>query len=135
MADEIEYKKKEFMFKGKKLEELQKLSIREFADLIGSRERRYILRNFQDIETFIARAKKKATKNKPIKTHNRTIVVVPEMVGMKIGIYTGRVFEMVEITGEMLGHKFGELATSRARIKHTKSGVGATKGTKAKSKK
>jgi small subunit ribosomal protein S19 len=63
------------------------------------------------------------------------LVIVPKLVGMKIQIYNGRDFVPVEITGEMLGHKLGEFAPTRARIKHTKAGVGATKGTKHKSKK
>jgi len=54
---------------------------------------------------------------------------------MKIFIFNGNTFVPIEITGEMLGHKFGEFAPTRARIKHAKSGVGATKGTRAKSKK
>ena len=57
------------------------------------------------------------------------------MIGMKIQIYNGRNFVPVEIFGEMLGHKFGEFAPTRVRIVHSKSGVGATKGTKHKSKK
>lgn len=126
-----EYKKKEFTYQGKTVEELKKLGVREFAEFARARERRNILRNFQKIEDFIKRAKKKISRNKPVKTHLRTIVVVPDMIGMKIGIYNGKTFEMIDITGEMLGHKFGELATSRQRIKHSKSGVGGTKGTKA----
>ena len=61
--------------------------------------------------------------------------VFPQMVGWKIGIYNGQKFVPVEVIGEMLGHKFGEFAPTRARIKHGKLGVGATKGSKHKSKK
>jgi len=35
----------------------------------------------------------------------------------------------------MLGHKFGEFSLTRGKIKHSKAGVGATKGSKHKSKK
>ena len=57
------------------------------------------------------------------------------MIGMKIQIYNGHNFTPVEIVGEMLGHKFGEFSPTRVRIKHSKAGVGATKGSMAKSKK
>ncbi|MBS3076129.1 30S ribosomal protein S19 [Candidatus Pacearchaeota archaeon] len=131
-----EYKKKEFKFKGKTIEELQEMSIREFAKIIPARNRRTILRNFQEIENFVSRANDKFSKGKKvIRTHKRDLVVVPQMVGMKFQIYNGNKFVPVEIVGEMLGHKFGEFAPTRARIIHSKSGVGATKGSRAKSKK
>jgi len=72
----------------------------------------------------VERAKKKIKNNKLVKTHQRDLIVVPEMVGMKIQIYNGRAFIPAEITGEMLGHKLGEFALTRTRVKHTKAGVG-----------
>ncbi|MCF7910596.1 30S ribosomal protein S19 [Candidatus Pacearchaeota archaeon] len=131
----IETKKKEFAYRGKTLEELKQLDTREFAKLVRSRDRRMIMRNFQKIEGFVNRAKQKIKKNKPVKTHNRDLVITPQMIGMKIFVYNGKEFKPVEITGEMLGHKFGEFSTTRAIIKHGKAGVGATKGSKHKSKK
>ena len=127
--------KKQFTYKGKTIEELKELNVREFAKLIKSRQRRTILRNFQEIENFINRSKIKIAKNKPIKTHQRDLIVTPEMIGWKIFIYNGNKFIPAEITGEMLGHVFGEFSPTRARIKHSKAGVGATKGSKHKSKK
>jgi small subunit ribosomal protein S19 len=131
----VEIQKKQFTFRGKTVEELQALDIREFAKYLTSRQRRFTLRQFQEIEKFIVRAKAKIAKNRPIKTHSRNLIISPEMIGMKIQIYNGQKFIPVEVTGEMLGHKFGEFAPTRARIKHGKAGVGATKGSKAKSKK
>jgi ribosomal protein S19 len=57
------------------------------------------------------------------------------MVGMKIQIHDGRNFVPIEVIGEMLGHKLGEFAPTRSKTKHGSAGVGATKGTKHKSKK
>ena len=131
----MELKKKEFLFRGKTLDELNSLEVREFAKYLKSRQRRAALRQFNEIEKFIARASKKVAKNKPVKTHSRDLVVVPKMVGMKIHIHTGRVFEPIEITGNMLGHRLGEFAATRQRTKHGSAGVGATKGSKFKSKK
>jgi len=131
----MEIKKKQFTYRGKTLEELKTLDVREFAKLLRARQRRTVLRNFQEIEKFVNRSKVKDTKKKMIKTHDRYLVVVPEMVGMKIGIYNGQNFVPVEIIEEMLGHKLGEFALTRRKVAHSKAGVGATKGTKYKAKK
>lgn len=128
-------KKKELTYRGKTIEELKALEVREFAAFLPSRQRRTVLRNFQELENFISRVKKKSDKGKLAKTHKRDIVVVPALVGMKLGVYSGKEFVPVEITTEMLGHKLGEFSPSRRRIQHGKAGVGATKGSKHKSKK
>jgi len=131
----MEIKRKQFTFKGKTVQELKTLDVREFAKFLRSRQRRTVLRQFQVIEKFVNRSKVKLTKGKRIKTHQRDLVVVPQMVGMRIQIYNGQNFVPVDIVGEMLGHKFGEFAPTRGRIKHGSAGVGATKGSKHKSKK
>ncbi|MFH1365347.1 MAG: 30S ribosomal protein S19 [archaeon] len=131
----IELKKKEFTYRGKTLEELKKLDVREFAKFLGSRSKRTALRQFQDIENFVSRCKKKESKDKKIRTHKRNLIIVPQMVGMKIQIHNGNKFLPLDVTGEMLGHRLGEFAPTRNRVKHGKTGVGATKGSKSKSKK
>jgi small subunit ribosomal protein S19 len=135
MAEEIQHKKKEFKFRGKTLEELQALEVREFAQFLKSRQRRATLRQFHEIEKFIARANKKISRNKAVKTHSREIVIVPKMIGMKIHVHNGRAFEPIDISENMLGHRLGEMAPTRTRTKHGNAGVGATKGSKFKSKK
>ena len=131
----MEIQKKQFKYRGKTIEELKELDVRGFAKYLKSRQRRFVLRRFQEIERFIKRADTKISRNKAIRTHERDLLIVPKMIGMKIYIYNGRNFVPVEVIGEMLGHKFGEFAPTRARIKHGKAGVGATKGTKSKTKK
>ena len=135
MAQEktIILKKKEFRFRGKTLDELKQLDIREFAKLIPSRKRRTLLRNTDVAEMFIARSDKKISKNKKIKTHIRNIVIVPRMVGMRIGIYNGRNFEDVEILPEMLGHRLGEFSLTRTSVKHGAAGIGATRSSASRS--
>jgi small subunit ribosomal protein S19 len=130
----MEIKKKEFTYRGMTLDELKALDVREFAKHAPARARRTILRNFQEIEDFITRAKEKQANKKPIKTHTRTLVVVPQLVGMKIGVYNGKEFIFSEIVVEMLGHKLGEFALSRTKVKHGSAGVGATKGSKSQAK-
>ena len=127
-------KKKQFTFRGKTIEELKVMDVREFAKLLKSRRKRTVLRQFQRIEDFVNRSKVKLSKNKSIKTHQRDLVVVPQMIGMRIGVYNGNNFVSVNIIGEMLGHVLGEFAPTRTRVKHGSAGVGATKGTRSKSK-
>jgi len=130
----MELRRKQFTYKGKTVEELKALDVREFAKYLRSRQRRTVLRQFQEIEKFVSKAKEKISKNKKVRTHKRDLVVVPQMIGMRIQIYNGKTFVPVEIIEEMLGHKFGEFAPTRARVKHGSAGVGATKSTKHKAK-
>lgn len=128
----MEIKKKELKFKGRTIEELQKLDVREFASLLRSRQRRTVLRNFQKHENFIKRANSQLNKGKKaIKTHLRDLVIVPAMVGMKIQIYNGKEFVPIEVMIEMLGHKLGEFSPTRVRARHSKDEKAKAK-TKAK---
>ena len=130
----MELKRKEFTFRGKTLDELKVLDVREFAKYLKSRHRRTVLRQFQDIENFVNRANVKISKDKKIRTHKRDLIIVPGMVGMKMQIYDGHGFVPLEIIGEMLGHRFGEFAPTRKKVNHGTAGIGATKGSKAKAK-
>ena len=130
----METTKKQNTFRGKTIEDLKSMDVREFAKLLASIQKKYLLRNFQETEDFLNRANKKISKNKPVKTHKRDLVVVPGLIGMKLHIHNGRAFTPIEITWEMLGHKFGEFSPTRGRIKHGKAGLGATKGSKAAKK-
>jgi len=132
---EIIHKKKEFTYRGKTLEELKQLNAKELAKCLKSRERRYLLRNSQEIERFMKRVKKKLEKNKKIRTHKRDMIILPELVGINIQVHNGKEFTPIEITGEMIGHKLGEFALTRSKVVHTKAGIGATKGTKHQAKK
>ena len=119
----MELRKKEFTYRGKTLEELNKLDVREFAALLKAPQRRNVLRNFQYIENFLSRAKKKIENGKKVRTHLRDIVIVPQMIGMQIQVYNGKEFMPVILTDEMIGHKLGEFALTRAKAKHVKTGA------------
>jgi small subunit ribosomal protein S19 len=127
--------KKEFTYRGKTIQELKELDVREFARYLPSRERRSLLRNFQKVEEFVSEAKEKTSKGKKIRTHFRDLVIVPKLIGMKIQVHAGNLFGLVEVTEEMLGHRLGEFALTRRKVAHGSAGVGATKGSKHKAKK
>ncbi|MDO8528692.1 MAG: ribosomal protein S19 family protein [Nanoarchaeota archaeon] len=133
--EKIESTKKIFKYRGKTLEELKELDVREFSKLLKSRTRRMVLRQFNEINEFVNRSKVKIERKKTIKTHDRNLVVVPQMVGMRIHIYNGHAFIPVDVIGEMLGHRFGEFSMTRGKVKHGTAGIGSTKGSKSQSKK
>jgi len=112
------HKKKEFTYRGKTLEELKQLNMREFAKCLTSKERRYVLRNFQDIERFVNLVKEKLKKNKKIKTHKRNLVIVPELVGINIQVHNGKEFVAVYVAEDMVGHKLGEFSPTTKFGKH-----------------
>ncbi|MEK6848118.1 MAG: ribosomal protein S19 family protein [Nanoarchaeota archaeon] len=116
---------KELTFRGKTLNELQQIDTREFAKYLKARQKRSVLRQFDKIEQFILRCKKKEGKIQ--RTQSREFVVVPKMIGFNIGVYNGKEYVPVKITGEMLGHRLGEFVQTRKRVQHGVPGIGATK--------
>ena len=126
--------KKEQIYRGKTLEELKKLDVRESAKYLKSKPRRSVLRNFDKLEKFITRCEEKVKMKKRIKTHFRDFVIVPKMVGFTIHIHNGKSFQEVSITSEMIGHRLGEFALTRVKPVHTTMGIGATKSSRAQKK-
>ena len=54
-----------------------------------------------------------------IKTWARWSTIVPEMVGLTIGVHDGRRHVPIFITENMVGHKLGEFASTRTFRGHT----------------
>jgi len=122
---------KEFTYRGKNLNELEKMDIREFAKLVGADSRRALLRHFDVAEKFVKKCQQRQKEGKPIRTHFRDLVIVPGMVGYDIGIYNGKEFLKIKIIPEMLGHRLGEFAQTRKKVEHGAPGIGATKSSAA----
>ncbi|RYP69698.1 hypothetical protein DL771_005977 [Monosporascus sp. 5C6A] len=49
-------------------------------------------------------------KVRPIKTQARAATILPNFVGLKFQVYNGKVYNEVEITEDMVGHKLGEFS-------------------------
>jgi len=124
---------REFMYRGKKLDEIQHMSLEDLAQILPSRARRSLLRGLplrkKRLLEKVRKAKKlqKLGKNPVIKTHERDAIVLPEMVGLKFAIHNGKDFVHIEIKPEMIGHYLGEFAPTRKKVTHGEPGVGATK--------
>jgi len=120
-------RKEEFLYRGRKMADLAKLSIEELAGLFPARQRRSIKRGLaKENKKLLANLKNKDS----VRTHIRNMIILPDMVGKSIEIYNGKSFEKVEVMPEMIGHYFGEFAMTRSRVQHGAAGVGATRSSK-----
>ena len=125
-----------FHFRGYTLEYLKKMNMDEFIQLLPARARRSLRRGLPPRQKKLLerlrrayRAKKRG-KDLLTRTHVRDMIIFPEMVGLKIGVYNGRSFEVVEIMPEMIGHYLGEFSLTRRRVQHGSPGIGATRSSK-----
>ncbi len=59
-----------------------------------------------------------------VKTHLRDMPILPEMVGSMVAVYSGRVFNLVEIKPEMIGHYLAEFSISYKPTLHGRPGLG-----------
>ena len=61
-----------------------------------------------------------ATKSKkPIKTWSRRSMILPDMVGLTMAVYNGKVHVPVFVSENMVGHKLGEFALTRTFRAHS----------------
>jgi small subunit ribosomal protein S19 len=116
---------KEFIFRGKKLDDIKKMSLQEFASLLTARERRKIKRGFTEQEKIFLENLKAGEKDP--KTHCRDLIVLPEMLGRLIKVHSGKEWVPVQIEPEMLGHRLGEFSQTRRKVSHSAPGIGATR--------
>lgn len=115
---------KEFLYRGKNIIEIKKLSLEEFAKLVPSRERRKMKRGFRESEKKLLEDLRLGSN---VKTHCRDMIIIPEMVGKSIKVYNGKEWTMLQIEPEMLAHRLGEFALTRKPVRHSAPGIGATK--------
>ena len=123
---------KEFVYRGVPFSELEKMSMDDFVKLLPSKARRNLLRGLtpeqRKLIERVREVKRSGQADKVvIKTHCRDMVILPEMVGLTIGVHNGKEFVPVKITPEMIGHKLGEFAITCKRVVHGSPGIGASR--------
>jgi len=118
-----------FEFRGKSIEEIKNMTLEEFSLMIPSRQRRSLKRGLPERQKKLLEKIRKDPK-KYHRTHSREMVILPEMVGVKIGVYNGKEYLALEIKPEMLGHRLGEFVLTRKNVKHSAPGFGATRSSK-----
>jgi small subunit ribosomal protein S19 len=120
-----------FLFKGKMVDELKEMSLEDFSKLLNARQRRSLKRGLTPKQKkFLEKIRKLKDREKVIRTHCRDMIILPEMVGLKIGVHNGQEFKVINITENMLGHVLGEFALTRKQVKHSSPGFGATRSSK-----
>jgi small subunit ribosomal protein S19 len=124
---------KEFIYRGHSLESLVGLSMDEFINLLPARQRRSLQRGLTPEQRILlekmraAKEAQKQGKEVSIKTHVRDLIILPEMVGAKIGVHNGKEFVAIDIKPDMVGHYLGEFAITNKPVRHGTPGIGASR--------
>ncbi len=129
-------RKLQFQYRSYTLDELKKMNMDQFIQLLPARARRSLRRGLPPRQKKLLerlrrayRAKKRG-KDLITRTHVRDMIIFPEMVGLKIGVYNGKEFAIVDILPDMIGHYLGEFSLTRRRVQHGSPGIGATRSSK-----
>lgn len=76
---------------------------------------------FSDFSFFKALKTSMSSVNKPvIKTWSRSSLITSNFLGLKLKIYNGKDFIPLTISEDMIGHKLGEFAATRAKFEFKK---------------
>ncbi len=125
---------RKFTFRGVDLDDLLELPVDKVIPMLNARQRRKFSRGIKHQPiAFLKKlriAKKKVgygEKPQAIKTHMRNMIILPEMVGSIVGVYTGKMFVNVEIKPEMIGNYLGEYALTYKPITHGRAGAAAAR--------
>jgi small subunit ribosomal protein S19 len=125
---------RKFKYRGHDLETLQKMPMDQFIQLLPSRQRRSLRRGLPPRQRKLLERLRKARQHakrgqKPtIRTHNRDMIILPEMVGLTIATHNGKEYIPLTITAEHIGHYLGEYAPTNKAVRHGNPGIGATRG-------
>lgn len=119
------------VYKGIEAEQIPSITMESFMKLIPSGSRRTLKRMGTQVKKFIEKLRKHDFAKKPMKTHFRQMVILPEMLGKRFLVYNGKEFVDVMILPEMLGRKLGEYSHTIKLVRHSGPGIGATRGSKS----
>ncbi|MCX6656853.1 MAG: 30S ribosomal protein S19 [Candidatus Bathyarchaeota archaeon] len=117
---------KNFQYRGRSVDDLKAMSMDEFINLLPSRMRRSLRRGLSNEQRIILE-RLRQDNGKPIKTHSRDMVVLPEMIGKTLLVHSGQEFVELRINEKMLGHYLGEFAITNKPVRHGKPGIGASR--------
>ena len=67
-------------------------------------------------------AAQKSNDKRPIRTWSRRSTILPDFVGLTIGVHNGKQHVPVYVTENMVGHKLGEFSHTRIFKGHSKAG-------------
>jgi small subunit ribosomal protein S19 len=73
------------------------------------------------VDSYVLKKAEKAqgsTRNDVIKIWSRRSTILPQFVGLTFGVYNGKKHIPVNVTEDMIGHKFGEFSPTRTYTGH-----------------
>ncbi|XP_010532603.1 PREDICTED: 40S ribosomal protein S15-2-like [Tarenaya hassleriana] len=124
---------KKFSFRGVDLESLLDMPTDQLVNLFQARARRRFRRGLTRKPLALIKKLRKSKKDAPlgekpevVRTHLRSMIIVPEMIGSVVGVYNGKTFNQFEIKPEMIGHYLAEFSITYKPVKHGRPGHGAT---------
>ncbi|CAM9548199.1 unnamed protein product [Ectocarpus fasciculatus] len=124
---------RKFQFRGIELDKLLDLSHEELLNFVNARARRRMQRGLKRKPMALVKKLRKAKaacgpldKPAPVKTHLRNMIIVPEMIHSNVAVYNGKVFNVVNIMPEMVGHYLGEFSITYRPVRHGRPGIGST---------
>jgi small subunit ribosomal protein S19 len=118
-----------FEYRGKSTEELKAMGLEEFRKLVPARQKRSLKRGFREAQKKLLKSIRE-DRNKFHRLKCRDIIIIPEMIGVKLGVHNGKEYVQIEVRPEMVGHRVGEFAPTRKIVKHSAPGFGATRSSK-----
>jgi len=118
---------REFLYRGYTIDELRAMPMDDFIKLLPSRQRRSLRRGLTPAQRIFLEKLRSTSPDKPLRTHCRDMIILPEMVGRTIFVHNGKDFVPVRITEKMIGHYLGEFAITNKPVKHGRPGVGASR--------
>ena len=120
---------KELLWQGLTEEQVKKMDLKEFMELVNARHRRSLKRGPTEAQKALLVRIEAGDNN--IKTHCRDMVIIPNMIGKTFRIYNGKDYVPIAINLEMVGHYLGEFSHTRKMVTHSSAGIGATRSSKS----
>ena len=119
---------REFLYRGHTVDELRSMSMDDFIRLLPARMRRSLRRGLSSGQrTLLEKLRATPPEAKPVKTHARDLIILPEMMGRTLLVYNGMEFVPVNINEKMVGHYLGEFAITNRPVRHGRPGIGASR--------
>jgi small subunit ribosomal protein S19 len=117
---------KNFQYRGRTVDELRAMSMDEFISILPARMRRSLRRGLSGDQRIVLE-KLRRNQGKPIRTHARDMIILPEMIGKSVFVHTGKEFKEIKVNEKMVGHYVGEYAISINLVRHGRPGIGASR--------
>lgn len=117
---------KNFQYRGRTVDELRAMSMDEFISILPARMRRSLRRGLSGDQRIVLE-KLRRDQGKPIRTHARDMIILPEMIGKSVFVHTGKEFKEIKVNEKMVGHYVGEYAISINLVRHGRPGIGASR--------